>query len=114
MLRNVVFPDPDGPMTETNSPSLTVSDSPSSACVSTRSVRYTLRMLFICSMRSLLLWSAAAMPPLSLQNHRSCVPERRRIRRHHALPHLQPAQNFDFGNGRGADGEVPLRGGLAA
>ena len=38
-FRNVVLPDPEGPVTETNSPAVTLSERSSSACVSIDSVR---------------------------------------------------------------------------
>ncbi len=50
MFRNVVLPEPEGPVTETNSPSSTLSENSLSACVSTVSVRYTLDTLFILNM----------------------------------------------------------------
>jgi hypothetical protein len=38
-LSSVVLPDPDGPMSATNSPASTLSEKSSRACVSTNSVR---------------------------------------------------------------------------
>src|ERR1043165_3636156 len=103
MLRKVVFPEPDGPMTETNSPSPTVSDNPSSACVSTRSVRYTFLMPFICRI---------PFPP-SLQNDCSRAAEGRGIARDDALPFVQPADDFDFRDAGRAGDDVALVGDLA-
>src|ERR1043165_5798395 len=103
MLRKVVFPEPDGPMTETNSPSPTVSDNPSSACVSTRSVRYTFLMPFICSIRC----------PPSLQNDCSRAAEGRGIARDDALPFVQPADDFDFRDAGRAGDDVAFVGALA-
>src|SRR5687768_10079041 len=50
MLRKVVLPEPDGPVTVTNSPFFTSMSKPRSACVSIMWVRYTLVRSFICSM----------------------------------------------------------------
>jgi hypothetical protein len=47
MLRNVVLPEPDGPVTATNSPSPTSSVRSRSAWVSTISVRNTLETSFM-------------------------------------------------------------------
>src|ERR1041384_473264 len=49
-FRNVVLPEPDGPVTATNSPAFTVSEKSRSACVSIRSARKILLMLCISSM----------------------------------------------------------------
>src|SRR5512135_1533071 len=50
MFRNVVLPEPDGPVTATNSPSRTWIEKSRSACVSTMWVRYTLERCDIFSM----------------------------------------------------------------
>ena len=52
MFKNVVLPDPDGPTTDTKSPSATSRVASRSAWVSTVSVRYTLVTLRIVSMSS--------------------------------------------------------------
>src|ERR1041385_1693499 len=103
MLRNVVLPEPDGPMTETNSPASTVSESPSSACVSTSSVRYTLRMAFISSMRS---------SPL-MKDHGLCVAERGGVGHDDPFPFFQSAHDFDFGCADGARFDGAPRGAVA-
>src|SRR5438128_803294 len=50
MLRKVVLPEPDGPITARNSPAFTASEKLRSACVSMRSVRNTLLTLDMESM----------------------------------------------------------------
>ena len=50
MLRNVVLPEPEGPVTARNSPAFTSSEKSRSACVSMRSVRNTLLTFFMESM----------------------------------------------------------------
>src|SRR5688572_26220332 len=54
MLRNVVLPEPDGPVTATNSPSSTFIVRSRSAWVSTIEVRYTLDTSFIVNIGGLL------------------------------------------------------------
>ena len=53
MLRNVVLPEPEGPVTARNSPAFTSSEKLRSACVSMRSVRKTLLTLVMESMEIL-------------------------------------------------------------
>ena len=52
MFKNVVLPEPDGPVTATKSPSSMRSEKSRKACVCTVSVRYVFETLVIVSMRS--------------------------------------------------------------
>src|SRR4051812_17097366 len=56
MFRKLVLPEPDGPVTVTNSPSLTSISKPRRACVSIMWVRYTLLRLVMRSMVCPLNW----------------------------------------------------------
>ena len=52
MLRNVVLPEPDGPVTATNSPALTSSVRSRTAWVSTIAVRNTFDTSFMCNIKT--------------------------------------------------------------
>src|SRR5262249_1062832 len=90
-FRSVVFPEPDGPMRATNSPSATVSETPSSTRTSSASRRYTLTTFCTST-------DAMREPPgvlLRGQLHAAAAREGRRRRQHHGLAAGEPAPHLD-------------------
>src|SRR4051794_14781228 len=91
MLRKVVLPEPEGPVTARNSPAFTSSDRSRNACVSIRSVRNTLLMLVIESM------------DLPRYEHRGCVLVITHVGEHDDVAGIEPVAHFYFADGDRAE-----------
>src|SRR5690349_3126325 len=101
MLRKVVLPEPEGPVTATNSPCLTWMSKPRSAWVSIMCVRYTLLKLVMrsivgSSLRSCRVWGSV------VDGDALGVLEGIGAGDHDAVAHLQAGKDLDRGHAGGA------------
>src|SRR5690348_1322295 len=94
MLRKVVLPEPDGPVTARNSPAFTASVKLRSACVSMRSVRNTLLTLVMESM---------AVPRSISDEYGRGVLEVAHVGEHDRVARRETVANLDLADGRGAE-----------
>src|SRR5262245_11939465 len=92
-FRSVVFPEPEGPMSATNSPSGMLSESPSSTRTSSASRRYTL-ITFWTSTAPMPRSSAAAGSALGQPDLHSILQCRGRLEHHHLAPR-EPLPDLD-------------------
>src|SRR5690242_13873041 len=98
MLRKVVLPEPEGPVTARNSPALTLSEKCRSACVSMRSVRKTLLTFFISSMGVSFGW------PESVGNQDAVgVLVITHVGKHDDVAGREPVAHFDLADGGGTE-----------